>query len=197
LTVVVNNGIVVTLIVLNVSQLPVVLNTVSINVPGAVNTCPRIVVGNAFSQTATLTVEVSNGVVVTLIVLKVSQLPVVLATVSISEPGPLNTWPNMVAGYPFAHTVTLTVVVNNGIVVTLIVLNVSQLPVVLVTVSVNVPGAANKCPRIVVGNAFSHTAILTVEESNGTVVTLIVLNVSQLLVVLATVSMREPGAVNT
>ena len=49
----------------------------------------------------------------------------------------------MVAGYPFAHTVTSTVVVKNGIVVTLIVLKVSQLPVVLATVSIREPGALN------------------------------------------------------
>ena len=103
----------------------------------------------------------------------------------------------MVAGYPFAHTVVLTVVVNSGIVVTLIVLNVSQLPVVLVTVSINVPGALNTWPSIVTGNTFSQTEILTVEVSNGTVVTLIVLNVSQLLVVLMTVSINVPGALNT
>jgi hypothetical protein len=42
-----------------------------------------------------------------------------------------------------AHTVALTVVVNNGAVVTLIVLAVSQPPVVLATVSINVPGPLN------------------------------------------------------
>ena len=50
---------------------------------------------------------------------------------------------------------------------------------------------------MVTGNAFSQTVTLTVEVSNGTVVTLIVLNVSQLLVVLMTVSINEPGALNT
>ena len=49
----------------------------------------------------------------------------------------------MVAGYPFAHTVAFTVVVNNGTVVTVIVLNVSQLLVVLATVSMREPGAVN------------------------------------------------------
>ena len=143
LTVEVSNGTVVTLIVLNVSQLPVVLITVSINVPGAINTWPSIVTGNAFSQTEILTVEVSNGTVVTLIVLNVSQLPVVLITVSINVPGALNTWPSIVTGKAFSQTVMLTVEVSNGTVVTLIVLNVSQLPVVLMTVSINVPGALN------------------------------------------------------
>ena len=90
-TVLVSNGTVVTLIVLNVSQLPVVLNTVSINVPGAVKRWPNIVVGNAFVQTVMSTVLVSSGTVVTLIVLNVSQLPVVLNTVSINVPGALNT----------------------------------------------------------------------------------------------------------
>ena len=50
-----------------------------------------MVTGNAFSQTVKLTVLVSNGIVVTLIVLNVSQLPVVLATVSINVPGAVNT----------------------------------------------------------------------------------------------------------
>ena len=103
----------------------------------------------------------------------------------------------MVAGYPFAHTVAFTVVVNNGTVVTVIVLNVSQLPVVLATVSIREPGAVNMCPSMVTGNAFSQTVKLTVLVSNGTVVTLIVLNVSQLPVVLMTVSINVPGALNT
>ena len=193
----VSNGIVVTLIVLDVSQLPVVLITVSINVPGPLNTCPSMVAGYPFAHTVTLTVVVSNGIVVTLIVLNVSQLPVVLATVSINVPGALNTCPSMVAGYPFAHTATLTVVVNNGIVVTLIVLDVSQLPVVLITVSMREPGALNTWPRIVTGKTFAQTITLAVEVSNGTVVTLIVLKVSQLPVVLNTVSINVPGALNT
>jgi hypothetical protein len=57
----------------------------------ALNTCPSNVYGNSLAQTERLTVEVSNGSSVTLIVLKVSQPPVVEATVSVSEPTALNT----------------------------------------------------------------------------------------------------------
>jgi hypothetical protein len=42
-----------------------------------------------------------------------------------------------------AHTVALTVVVNSGAVVIVIVLAVSQPPVVLATVSINVAGPLN------------------------------------------------------
>src|SRR5678809_631430 len=90
-----------------------------------------------------LTVVVNSGAVVIVIVLAVSHPPVVLATVSISTAGPLNTCPNIVAGY--LHTVALTVVVNSGAVVIVIVLAVSHPPVVLATVSINVPGPLNTC----------------------------------------------------
>ena len=95
-------------------------------------------------QTATLTVDVSNGVVVTLIVLMVSQLLVVLATVSINEPAALKMCPSIVVGNALAQTETLTVDVSNGVVVTVIVLMVSQPLIVLATVSINVPAALKR-----------------------------------------------------
>ena len=52
----------------------------------------------------------------------------------------------MVAGKLLAHTVALTVVVSSGKLVTVIVLMESQPPVVLTTVSVNDPAAANTLP---------------------------------------------------
>ena len=94
-----------------------------------------------------------------------------------------------------AHTVALTVVVSNGKLVTVIVLIVSQLPVVLVTVSVNVPAVLNTLPSKVYGKLPAHTAMLTVVVNNGIVVTLIVLAVSHPVVVLTTVSINDPGAI--
>src|SRR5437867_3504614 len=102
----------------------------------------------------------------------------------------------MIAGNAFVQTVILTVDVNNVIAVTLIVLAVSQPPVVLTTVSVIVLRALNTLSSIVAGNAFSQTVILTVDGINVTAVTLMVLAVSQPPVVLTTVSMRVPGALN-
>ena len=134
------NGRLVTLIVLIVSQ-PVVLGTVSVTLPGAANTCPKIVAGKTFAQTDVSIVVVGSGIEVTLIVLIVSQATVP-GTVSVTLPGAANTCPNIVAGNTFAQTAVSIVVVGSGIDVTLIVLIVSQ-PVVLGTVSVTLPGAAN------------------------------------------------------
>ncbi len=101
-------------------------------------------VGNALVQTDTFTVEVSNGMVVTLIVLTVSQPEVVEATVSINEPAALKRWPSIVVGNALVQTDTLTVEVDSGIAVTLIVLTVSQPEVVDATVSINEPAALKR-----------------------------------------------------
>src|SRR5436190_591082 len=103
----------------------------------------------------------------------------------------------MVAGNAFSQTVILTVDGINVTAVTLMVLAVSQPPVVLATVSMRVDGTLDRRQSMVAGNALVQTVILTVDVINGTAVTLIVLAVSQPPVVLATVSMREPGALNT
>jgi hypothetical protein len=95
-TVEVSSGSSVTLIVLMVSQ--PVPGIVSVMVPAAVKICPLKVYGDSLVQTERLTVEVSNGSSVTLIVLNVSQPPVVEATVSVSEPTALNTCPGMYTG---------------------------------------------------------------------------------------------------
>src|SRR5688500_19535421 len=123
-----------------------------------------------------------------LIVLMVSQPPVVDATVSITEPGALNTWPSNLYGNPLAHASMLTAVVKSGSSVTLIVLIVSQPPVVDATVSITEPGAENTCPSKLYGNPLAHTSRLTLVVSSGCSVTLIVLIVSQPPVVDATVS---------
>src|SRR5688500_480097 len=142
----VNSGSSVTLIVLIVSQ-PVVLLTVSVTDPIALNTCPKMVTGDALAHTAVSTVAVSSGSVVTLMVLMVSQ-PVLLLTVSVTDPIALKTCPKMVTGNALAHTAVSTVAVSSGSSVTLIVLIVSQ-PVVLLTVSVTDPIALNTCPKMV------------------------------------------------
>ncbi len=95
-----------------------------------------MVVGNALVQTDTLTVEVSNGMVVTLIVLTVSQPLVVLATVSIREPAALKRWPSIVVGNAFSQTLTLTVSFNNALTVRFNITIVSHPFVVLPIVSV-------------------------------------------------------------
>src|SRR5438034_1130480 len=118
----VSNGNSVTVIVLMVSQPPVVLATVSITWPAAVNTCPSNVYGNSLAQTARLTAMVSNGSSVTVIVLMVSQPHVVLATVSITRPAVVNTCPSNVYGNSLAHTARLTAVVSRGSSVIVIVL---------------------------------------------------------------------------
>src|SRR5678815_6121447 len=134
-TVEVSNGSSVTLIVLIVSQ--PVPGIVSLIEPAAVKICPLNVYGNSLAQTERLTVEIRSGNSVTLIVHNVSQPPVVEATVSVREPTALNTCPWNVYGNSLAQTAMLTVEVSSGRSVTVIVLNVSQLPVVEVTVSVS------------------------------------------------------------
>ena len=76
-----------------------------------------------------------------MIVLIVSQ-PAALETVSVIDPGALNTWPKSVAGNSFAQTAVSICLVSSGTEVTLIVLIVSQ-PAALDTVSVTDPGAGN------------------------------------------------------
>src|SRR5678809_1726321 len=130
--------------VLMVSQPPVVLNTVSIIDPGALKICPSKVYGKPLAQTSRLTVVVSSGNSVTVMVLTVSQPTP--AIVSVMIPAALKTCPSKVYGKPLAHTSRLTVVVNNGSSATVMVLMVSQPPVVEATVSVMLPAALNTCP---------------------------------------------------
>src|SRR5829696_6879837 len=102
---------------------------------------PNHVYGNWFAHTAISRVTVSNGVTVKFSVLTVSQPPVVLATVSVIVPAPVNTCPNQVYGSWFAQTARSRVTVSNGVTVKFNVLIVSQPPVVLVTVSIACPAA--------------------------------------------------------
>src|SRR3990170_4277931 len=144
-----------------VSQASVVDATVSITEPGALNTWLSNAYGNELVHTSMLTVVVNNGCSVTLIVLMVSQPPIVDATVSMMVEGASNTCPSNVYGNVLAHTSMLTVAVKRGSSVTLIVLMVSQPPIVVATVSVMVEGASNTCPSNVYGNVLAHTSMLT------------------------------------
>src|SRR6478609_9621444 len=193
-TVVVNNGSSATVMVLMVSQPPVVLNTVSIIDPAALNTCPSKVYGKALAQTSRETVVVNNGSSTTEMVLMVSQPPVVEATVSVMLPAALKTCPSKVYGKPLAQTSRETVVVNNGSSATVMVLMVSQPPVVEATVSVMLPAALNTCPSKVYGKALAQTSRETVVVSNGSSATVMVLMVSQPPIVLNTVSIIDPAA---
>ena len=95
------------------------------------------------------------------------------------------------------HTAFVSVEVSSVLTVSVSVLNVSHPPVVLVTVSVSEPAALNTCPYQVYGNWLVHTAMLCVEVSSVLTVSVSVLNVSHPPVVLATVSVSEPAALNT
>src|SRR6478609_4364377 len=192
-TVVVNNGSSATVMVLMVSQPPVVLNTVSIIDPAALKICPSKVYGKALAQTSRLTVVVSNGSSATVMVLIVSQAPVVEATVSVIVPATLNTCPSKVYGKPLAHTSRETVVVNSGSSATVMVLMVSQPPVVLNTVSIIDPAALKICPSKVYGKPLAQTSRLTTLVSSGSWFTVMVLTVSQPAP--AMVSVSVPAAV--
>src|SRR5687767_4528921 len=154
-TVVVSNGSSVTVIVLTVSQ--PVPGIVSVIEPATSKTCPSKVNGNSLAQTAMFKVEVSNGSSVTLIVLIVSQP--VPGIVSVIEPAAVKTCPLKIYGNSLAQTERLTVVVSSGSSVTLMVLKVSQPPVVEATVSVSEPTPLNTCPPKVYGNSLAQTAM--------------------------------------
>src|SRR5262245_18690342 len=98
-----------------------------------------MVAGNSLAQTTVSATVVGSAILVTLIVLIVSQ-QVVLVIVRDNDPIAANTWPKIVAGNSLAQTAVSTTVVGSAMLVTLIVLIVSQ-PIVDGTVSVNEPGA--------------------------------------------------------
>src|SRR5439155_596931 len=92
----VNSVFTVSVSVLTVSHPPVVLATVSVSEPAALNTCPYQVYGSWLLHKAFVCVDVSSVLTVSVNVLTVSHPPVVLATVSVSEPAALNTCPYQV-----------------------------------------------------------------------------------------------------
>jgi ribosome recycling factor len=183
--------------VLDVSQPPVVLATVSVSDPAALNICPYHIYGNWLVHTAFVSVEVSNALTVSVNVLDVSHPPVVLATVSVSDPAALNICPYHVYGSWLVHTAFVSVEVSSALTVSVSVLDVSHPPVVLATVSVSDPAAVNTCPYHVYGSWLVHIAFVSVEVSNALTVNVNVLDVSQPPVVLATVSVSDPAALNT
>ena len=87
----VKRGVTTTLSVLMVSQPPVVLLSVSVTVPAAVNVRPNQVNGSWFAQMVLSLEVVREGVTVTRSVRMVSQPPVVLLAVSVMVPAAVNT----------------------------------------------------------------------------------------------------------
>src|SRR5687767_5383236 len=143
--------------------------------PAISKTCPSKVNGNSLAQTERVTVVVSNGSSVTVIVLTVSQP--VPGIVSVIEPAISKTCPSEVNGNSLAQTEKGNGVVCNGSSVTVIVLTVSQ-PVPGI-VSVIEPAISKTCPSKMNGNSLAQTERVTVVVSNGSSVTVIVLTVSQ------------------
>src|SRR5688572_10859742 len=172
-TAVVSSGSSVTVIVLMVSQpVPAI---VSVMTPAVSKTCPSKVNGNSLAQTERSTAVVSSGSSVTVIVLMVSQP--VPAIVSVMTPAVSKTCPSKVNGNSLAQTERSTAVVSSGTIVTVIVLMVSQ-PVPGI-VSVMTPAVSKTCPSKVNGNSLAQTERSTAVVSSGTIVTVIVLMVSQ------------------
>src|SRR5436189_2092979 len=99
--------------------------------------------------------------------LLVSPPPMVEVTVSVMVTAVLNTCPSNVYGKPLAQTSTVTVDVSSGSWLTVMVLMVSQPPMVEVTVSVMVPAVVNTCPSNVYGKALAQTSTVTVDVSSG------------------------------
>src|SRR5213592_3544835 len=99
---------------------------VSVIVLAVLKTCPSNVYGKPLAQTSTVTVDVSSGSWLTVMVLMVSQPPMVEVTVSVMVPAVLNTCPSNVYGKPLAQTSTVTVDVSSGSWLTVMVLMVSQ-----------------------------------------------------------------------
>src|SRR5674476_156563 len=193
----VRSGSTVSVNVVTVSHPPVVLATVSVSDPAALNKWPYHVYGSWLAHTAIVCVVVRSGSTVSVNVVTVSHPPVVLATVSVSDPAALNKWPYHVYGSWLAHTAIVCVVVRSGSTVSVNVLAVSHPPVVLATVSFIVPAALNTWPYHVYGSWLAQTAIVCVVVRSGSTVSVNVLAVSHPPVVLATVSFIVPAALNT
>ena len=142
----VNNGVTVSVSVAIVSQPPVVLVSVSMNVPAAVIELPFQRYGSLFAQTTTVVVLVNKGVTVSVSVAIVSQPPVVLVSVSMKVPAAVIVLPFQRYGSLLAQTDTDVVLVKRGVTVSVSVAIVSQPPVVLVSVSMKVPAAVMVLP---------------------------------------------------
>src|SRR5436189_146275 len=106
---------------------------VSVIVAAALKTCLSKVYGKPLAQTSTVTLDVSRGSWLTVMVLMAShRAPGMVSVIVLAV---LKTCPSNVYGKPLAQTSRLTVVVNNGSSATVMVLMVSQPPVVEATVS--------------------------------------------------------------
>ena len=98
------------------------------------------------AQTDTDVVLVNNGVTISVNVAIVSQPPVVLVSVSMNAPAAVIVLPFQRYGSLFAQTETDVVLVKSGVTVNVSVAIVSQPPVVLVSVSMNVLAAVIVLP---------------------------------------------------
>ncbi len=125
----------------------------------------------------------------------VSQPPVVLVSVSVKVPAAVIVLPFQRYGSLLAQTDTDVVLVNNGVTVSVNVAIVSQPPVVLVSVSMNVPAAVIVLPFHRYGSLFAQTDTEVVLVNKGVTVNVSVAIVSQPPVVLDSVSMKVPAAV--
>jgi hypothetical protein len=94
-----------------------------------------------------------------------------------------------------AQTDTDVVLVKSGVTVSVNVAIVSQPPVVLVSVSMNVPAAVIELPFQRYGSLFAQTTTVVVLVNKGVTVSVSVAIVSQPPVVLVSVSMKVPAAV--
>src|SRR5258705_287067 len=120
----------------------------------------------------------SSAFTVSVNVLAVSQPPVVLATVSVSEPAALNLWPYHIYGNWLLHIAFVCVDVSSVFSFSINVLAVSHPPVVLAIVSFIVPAALNTCPYHIYGSWLVHTAFVWVDVSSVFTVSVSVLAVS-------------------
>ena len=126
----------------------------------------------------------------------VSQPPVVLVSVSIKVPAAVIVLPFQRYGSLLAQTDTDVVLVKSGVTVSVNVAIVSQPPVVLVSVSMNVPAAVIVLPFQRYGSLFAQTETDVVLVKRGVTVSVNVAIVSQPPVVLMSVSVKVPAAVS-
>src|SRR5436190_585338 len=136
---------------------------VSVIVAAALNTCPSNVYGKPLAQTSTVTVDVSSGSWLTVMVLMVSQPAPGMLSVIVAAA--LKTCPSNVYGKPLAQTSTVTVDVSSGSRLTVMVLMVSHPAPAMV--SVIVAADLNTSPRSSDLKPLAQTSTVTVDVSSG------------------------------
>src|SRR5205085_72832 len=138
---------------------------VSVMVPAVVNTCPSNVYGKPLAQTSTVTVDVSSGSWLTVMVLMVSQPAPGMVSVIVARSEERRAGKAYVYGKPQAHTSTVTVDVSSGSWLTVMVLMVSHPAPGMV--SVIVLAVVKTCPSNVYGKPLAQTSTVTVDVSSG------------------------------